>query len=305
MRSPFVNSFQFPRALFSRFCGGLLREREKFTTLSFNVFMHMEKESFKIFKLSKTPRACCLHSPPCLTAQFQWNLYCKYNSKEAAKLILTSFSFFSISACSFSQAATRTSLNSSHTTYPSVLGRRTQSVSYERKKKGSKCLLTQPKSYRILAELSQRIKVCNWSQAPLNTRYTTSPGHQHLTGATKQFLHTLGVSNLHENQIQWWLEHSQCPTSVPLCSGLEVSAARSQQVTWMARRDRHFHIHSEEPVMTRLKRDGDNPAFWREVKNTCCNSGTLPSWPATFHSSIQLIFTWQGTSLDFSCMVIS
>lgn len=79
--------------------------------------------------------ACCLHSLPCLTAQFQWNSHCKYNSKEAAKIILTSFSFFSISACSFSQAATRISLYSSHTTYPSVLGRRTQSsVSYEKEK---------------------------------------------------------------------------------------------------------------------------------------------------------------------------
>lgn len=86
MRSPLVSSFQLPRALFSRFCGGLLWEREKYTTVNFNVFMHMEKESFRIFKLSsKKPHASCLHSPPCLTAHFQWNLLRKCNNKEAAK----------------------------------------------------------------------------------------------------------------------------------------------------------------------------------------------------------------------------
>lgn len=100
------------------------------------MYLCLWKSKAFFFKLSsKKPHACHLHSPPCLTAQFQWNLLNKWNNKEAAKIILTSFSFFSISACSFSQAATRTSLYSSHTTYPSVLGRRTQSsVSYEKEK---------------------------------------------------------------------------------------------------------------------------------------------------------------------------
>lgn len=80
-----------------------------------------------------------------LLTQLTFGLQLKLNSKEAAKIVLTSFSFFSISACSFSQAAMSTSLYSSQTTQPSVLGRRTESsVSYQKKKKGSKCLLTQP-----------------------------------------------------------------------------------------------------------------------------------------------------------------
>lgn len=63
-------------------------------------------------------------------------------------------------------------------TIPSAIGR---------KKKGNKCLLTQPKSYRKLTELS--VSKC-------------VTGHIFCRTSTKQLLHTLGVSSRRENQIQ-------------------------------------------------------------------------------------------------------
>jgi len=46
----------------------------------------------------------------------------------------------------------------------------------------------------------------------------------------------------------------------------------------MAGRDRHFHIHSEEPVFAKLNRNGDTPALWREVKIPAATQGlSFPS----------------------------